>query len=126
MVKIRLKRMGRKKRPFYRIVAADSRSPRDGRVIEELGYYDPLTQPKTIKVNLDSVEKWVGNGAQFTPRAQKLVNIYREREEAAQTNLEDHVAEEMVNEDIGAGADSAEGLAADMVEEADELENQGE
>lgn len=56
--------MGAKKRPFYRIIVADSRSPRDGRFIETLGYYDPLTNPATVKVDAEKYQKWVGNGAQ--------------------------------------------------------------
>ncbi len=62
-VKLRLKRMGTKKRPFYRIVATDSRNRRDGRFIEELGYYDPLTNPPNINVNEELVMKWMSNGA---------------------------------------------------------------
>ena len=64
MIKLRLRRMGAKKRPSYRIVAADSRSPRDGRIIESLGYYDPLTEPSTVKVNEDRVRHWLSVGAQ--------------------------------------------------------------
>ncbi len=63
-VRIRLKRMGAKKRPFYRIVVADSRVPRDGRFIEEIGFYNPLTEPKTIKVDLEKAQKWLSLGAQ--------------------------------------------------------------
>ncbi|NMB09247.1 MAG: 30S ribosomal protein S16, partial [Tissierellia bacterium] len=62
-VKIRLKRMGAKKNPFYRIVVADSRRARDGKFIEELGYYNPLTQPKTVKVDAEKVNAWIANGA---------------------------------------------------------------
>jgi small subunit ribosomal protein S16 len=62
-VKLRLKRMGTKKRPFYRIVATDSRNRRDGRFIEELGYYDPLTNPPNIKIDEESIMKWMANGA---------------------------------------------------------------
>lgn len=65
-VKIRLKRMGAKKAPFYRVVVADSRYPRDGRFIEELGYYNPLTDPATINVDSDKAKKWIENGAQPT------------------------------------------------------------
>jgi small subunit ribosomal protein S16 len=64
VIKLRLRRMGAKKRPSYRIVAADSRSPRDGRIIESLGYYDPLTEPATVKVNEDRVRHWLSVGAQ--------------------------------------------------------------
>ncbi len=63
-VRIRLKRMGAKKAPFYRIVVADSRAPRDGRFIEEIGYYDPTKDPAVIKVDEEAVQKWFKNGAQ--------------------------------------------------------------
>ncbi len=62
--RIRLKRMGAKKVPFYRVVVADSRSPRDGRFIEEIGYYNPLTNPAEIKINLEKARKWLATGAQ--------------------------------------------------------------
>ena len=65
-VKIRLRRMGHKKAPFYRIVVADSRSPRDGKCIEEIGTYDPTTEPSTFKVNEELAKKWLANGAQPT------------------------------------------------------------
>ena len=65
-VKIRLRRMGQKKAPFYRIVVADSRSPRDGKCIEEIGTYDPNTDPSTFKVNEELAKKWLANGAQTT------------------------------------------------------------
>ncbi len=71
-VKIRLRRMGSKKNPFYRIVVADSRAPRDGRFIEEIGYYNPLTEPKTVVVNKESVNKWIGNGAKPTDTVDRL------------------------------------------------------
>ncbi|HAZ36621.1 MAG TPA: 30S ribosomal protein S16 [Clostridiaceae bacterium] len=63
-VKIRLRRMGAKKAPFYRFVVADSRSPRDGKFIEELGYYNPNTEPSEIKVDAEKVKAWIANGAQ--------------------------------------------------------------
>ncbi|MCV5433530.1 30S ribosomal protein S16, partial [Escherichia coli] len=62
-VKIRLKRMGAKKTPFYRVVVADSRSPRDGRFIEEIGTYNPVAQPAEVKINEEAALKWLGNGA---------------------------------------------------------------
>ena len=65
-VKIRLKRMGAKKAPFYRIVVADSRSPRDGRFIEEIGYYNPMEEPKVVKVDADKAKDWISKGAQPT------------------------------------------------------------
>ena len=73
MVKIRLRRMGAKKNPFYRIVVADSRSPRDGRFIEELGTYNPLTDPAEIKVNAERAKYWVSNGAQPTETVRALL-----------------------------------------------------
>ena len=71
-VKIRLRRMGQKKSPFYRIVVADSRSPRDGRFIEEIGTYDPNTDPSTYKVNEEAAKKWLANGAQPTEIVSKI------------------------------------------------------
>ena len=65
-VKIRLRRMGQKKPPYYRIIVADSRSPRDGRCIEEIGTYDPNTEPSTYKVDEEAAKKWLANGAQPT------------------------------------------------------------
>ena len=65
-VKIRLRRMGEKKHPFYRIIVADSRSPRDGRCIDEIGTYDPNTEPSTYKVDEEAAKKWLANGAQPT------------------------------------------------------------
>ena len=73
MVKIRLRRMGAKKNPFYRIVVADSRSPRDGRCIEEIGTYNPLTEPATIQVDADKVTTWIQNGAQPTDTVRGLL-----------------------------------------------------
>ena len=71
-VKIRIKRMGQKKAPFYRIIVADSRSPRDGRFIEEIGTYDPSTEPSTVKVNGELAQKWLSNGAQPTDTVARL------------------------------------------------------
>ena len=75
MVKIRLKRMGQKKAPFYRIVVSDSRSPRDGRFIEEIGTYDPKTEPSTININEELAKKWLATGAQPTETVEKLLKI---------------------------------------------------
>ena len=66
MVKIRLKRMGAHKKPFYRVVVADSRTSRDGKFIEEIGYYNPLTEPPVIKIDDEKAKKWLGNGAKPT------------------------------------------------------------
>lgn len=71
-VRIRLKRMGAKKRPFYRIVVADSRSPRDGAFIEEIGYYNPTTEPTTLKINGEKAQEWLQKGAQPSERVKVL------------------------------------------------------
>jgi small subunit ribosomal protein S16 len=73
MVKIRLARYGTKKKPFYRIVVADSRSPRDGRFIEQIGYYDPLKDPAIIRLKTDKLNKWLQNGAQPTNTVARLI-----------------------------------------------------
>lgn len=75
MVKIRLKRMGAKKTPFYRIVVADSRYPRDGRFIEQIGTYNPLTEPSTIDVDNEKAAKWLSQGAQPTDTVKELLKI---------------------------------------------------
>ena len=74
-VKIRLRRMGAKKAPFYRIVVADSRYPRDGRFIEEVGFYDPTNEPSVIKVDAEKVEKWIASGAQPTDTVKALLKV---------------------------------------------------
>ena len=73
MVKMRLRRMGAKKQPFYRVIVADERSPRNGRFIEELGYYNPLTEPATIKIDADKAKEWIKNGAQPTEAVKVLL-----------------------------------------------------
>lgn len=73
MVKIRLRRMGAKKAPFYRIVVADSRSPRDGRCIEEIGTYNPLTDPATVTIDAEKAQQWIKNGAQPTDTVRALL-----------------------------------------------------
>ena len=73
MVKIRLRRMGRNRRPFYRVVVADSRSPRDGKFIDNIGYYNPLTDPATINIDEEKALKWLGYGAQPTDTVRSLL-----------------------------------------------------
>lgn len=73
MVKIRLKRVGAKKAPFYHIVVADSRSPRDGKIIEKIGSYDPMTNPATVVLDKEKVEQWLKNGAQPTDTVRALI-----------------------------------------------------
>ena len=72
-VKMRLTRMGAKKAPFYRVIVADRRSPRDGRFIDEIGYYNPLTNPVEIKIDAEKAKKWLGNGAQPTETVKSLL-----------------------------------------------------
>ncbi len=72
MVKIRLRRMGAHKKPFYRVIVADSRAPRDGKFIEEIGYYDPMKDPKVIQLDADLAKKWLDNGAQPTETVKAL------------------------------------------------------
>ena len=74
MVKIRLQREGKKKAPFYHIVVADSRSPRDGKIIEQIGTYDPMTKPSTIVLNKEKLEQWIKNGAQPTDTVKALIS----------------------------------------------------
>ncbi len=75
MVKIRLRRLGKKKAPFYRIIVADSRSPRDGRFIEEIGTYDPTKNPSEYRIDEEAAKKWLANGAQPTDEVAKLLKI---------------------------------------------------
>ena len=75
MVKIRLKRMGAHKKPFYRVVVADARAPRDGKFIEEIGYYNPMTEPADIKIDEEKAKTWLGNGAQPTEQVSKIFKV---------------------------------------------------
>ncbi len=77
-VKIRLRRMGAHKKPFYRVVVADSRSPRDGRCIEEIGFFNPMVEPAEIKLDMEKVEKWISNGAQPTDRVKSIIKELKE------------------------------------------------
>ena len=75
MVKIRLQRAGAKKAPFYHIVVADSRSPRDGRIVEKIGTYDPMTKPSTIVLDKEAAKTWIKNGAKPTDTVKKLIDL---------------------------------------------------
>ena len=77
-VKIRLARHGAKKRPYYRIVVADSRAPRDGRFIDEVGRYNPCTEPAMVKFDMEKVDQWISNGAQTTDTVARLLKQARE------------------------------------------------
>ena len=72
-VKMRLRRMGAKKAPFYRVIVADERSPRDGKCIDEIGYYNPLTNPADVKIDAEKAQKWLANGAQPTETVKSLL-----------------------------------------------------
>lgn len=75
MVKIRLQRVGAKKAPYYHIVVADSKSPRDGKIIEQIGTYNPMVEPSEVKVDEEKVEKWIKNGAKPTETVKKLIEV---------------------------------------------------
>ncbi len=94
-VKIRLKRIGAKKTPFYRIVVADSRAPRDGRFIEELGYYNPLTEPKVVKIDNEKALNWIKNGAKPTETVERLFkdNGVFEQKEVEEVKVEEEKTE---------------------------------
>ena len=77
MVRIRLTRKGAKKRPFYRVIAADSRAPRDGKFLEQLGYYDPMKEPSEIKLDLERIDFWISNGASPSDTVNRLVKTAR-------------------------------------------------
>lgn len=78
-VKIRLKRTGKKKQPHYRVVVADSRTPRDGRFIEEIGYYNPRTEPVDIRIDMEKANDWISKGAQPTDTVRRLLKVQSER-----------------------------------------------
>ncbi len=92
-VKIRLKRIGAKKSPFYRIVVADSRAARNGRFIEELGYYNPLTEPKTVKIDNDRAQNWLNNGAKPTDSVNRLFEANGVYEQEQQIEQEESTEE---------------------------------
>jgi small subunit ribosomal protein S16 len=110
MVKIRLKRMGAHKRPFYRIVVADSRAARDGRFIEELGYYNPLTDPADVKINVEKAKKWISTGAQPTDTVRGLLkkagvfDAAKQAEAAQEAATEEPAAEAAENVEAVADA----------------------
>ena len=128
-VKIRLARAGAKKAPFYRLVAADSRAPRDGRFIEILGRYNPRTHPSTIEIDLEKVDAWIAKGAQSTETAAKLIAIARDPEAKAPERVKglSKKAQARLADDAKKAADdakkaadaaaAAEAAAAESVEE---------
>lgn len=112
-VKIRLARAGAKKTPFYRIVAADSRSPRDGRFIEILGRYNPRVEPSSIELDVERTEAWIGKGAQMTETVAKLYEI------AKNPDAEAPVKSAKVSKKAQAKAEAAEAEAAAPAPDAD-------
>lgn len=99
-VKIRLRRMGSKKNPFYRIVVADSRSPRDGRFIEEIGYYNPLTEPKTVKIDSEKAQDWIKKGAKPTDTVERLLRMNEISEVAPVKVDEEKTTEDTATEEV--------------------------
>ena len=112
-VKIRLARHGAKKRPFYRVVVADGRMPRDGRYIELVGRYNPLTTPKTIEIDLEKVEAWVAKGAQPTNAVAHLIDIARGA--APEPSKKDKKSKKQIAKDAAA-AEEAAAAAAESAE----------
>ena len=136
MIKIRLARLGRKKRPFYRVVATNSKSPRDGKFLEILGTYDPLQEPSKVSINMDKLNEWVKKGAQLSNRVQHLTDPekYAELvknkpkrkpkkapEAAAEEKAPEAAAEEKAAE--AAPEAAAEEKAAEAAPEKDDSEN---
>jgi len=116
-LKIRLARAGAKKAPFYRVVAADARAPRDGRFIQILGRYNPRTQPSTVELDLTKVDAWLAKGAQPTEAAGKLIAIARgEKEAPVVAEAVSKKAQAKVDAEAKAAADGATKAAADAAE----------
>ena len=124
MVKIRLRRMGKKKEAIYRIVVADERSPRDGRFIEEVGTYNPNTDPSTFTVDLELVEKWIKNGAKPTDSVERLIKLAKAGKAQPSQKKNKHAAqaEEAAPEAVSEAApeaDAAEAPAEEAVSAAE-------
>jgi len=119
-VKIRLARAGAKKAPFYRLVAADSRAPRDGRFIEILGRYNPRTQPSTVVLDLEKVESWLSKGAEPTEAAAKLIAIARGEKSAPQ--VEEKVSKKAAEKAAAETTAEAQGDTPDPEAVADAAE----
>ena len=138
MVKIRLKRMGTTKRPFYRLVVADSRSPRDGRFIEALGFYDPLPQPATVRIDAERVREWLRRGARPSDSARDLLvaqgiiggsgrrELATSEEPAAGVAETAEVAAELTPESDGSDAAPDQVAEASAAETAEETVPAGE
>jgi small subunit ribosomal protein S16 len=124
LVKIRLKRMGAKKRPFYRLVVADSRSPRDGKFIEEIGFYDPLPNPARVQIDADKVREWMRRGARPSDVARKLLEREGILQRSAQVRRTAPAAAAPAATEQPVAA--SEPPAADEVEVAEESERAAE
>ena len=110
-VKIRLARHGAKKRPYYRVVVADSRNPRDGRHIDEVGRYNPLTNPKTIMLDLEKIDEWIAKGAQPSDSVAHLIDIVRSGAPAPEKKVKKskkQLAKDAAAAEAAAEAESAE------------------
>ncbi len=113
-VKIRLARHGSKKRPYYRVIVADSRSPRDGRLIEEVGRYNPLTNPKTINLDLEKIAEWQSKGAQLTDAVAALVKA---ADEGAKVDDAPKKSKKQLAKEAEAAKAAAEAAEAEATEE---------
>ncbi len=113
-VKIRLARHGSKKRPYYRVIVADSRSPRDGRLIEEVGRYNPLTNPKTINLDLEKIAEWQSKGAQLTDAVAALVKA---ADEGAKADDAPKKSKKQLAKEAEAAKAAAEAAEAEATEE---------
>jgi small subunit ribosomal protein S16 len=142
MVKIRLKRIGAKKKPFYRVVVADSRAPRNGRLIEEIGTYDPMADPTKFEVDMDKVREWVRKGAQMTDTVMQLVKksgglekpaveeetvekveaVKAEEEDTASEETEEDTASKETEEEDTASKETEEEQSEPETAEADKKE----
>ena len=127
MIKIRLARLGRKKRPFYRVVATNSRSPRDGKFLEILGTYDPLQEPSKVSINMDKLNEWVKKGAQLSNRVQHLTDpekyaeLVKNKPKRKPKKAPEAAAEEKAPE--AAAEEKAAEPAAEAAPEKDDSEN---
>ena len=116
MVKIRMKRMGMKKNPFYRVVVADERSPRDGRFIDELGYYDPMKKPSLINIDKEKALDWMQKGAQPTDSARSLLKRAGVLEKESMRELVEYLAKSLVDQPDQVVVTETEGPEAVIVE----------
>lgn len=130
-VKIRLKRFGKKKSPFYRVVVIDGRSKRDGRAIEEIGKYDPLQEPSIIEINSERAQYWLGVGAQPSDQVRKLLTLTGDwgtfkGDKDAKNTVQQPAGKQSPEEQIKATADAAEKLKAEKAAEAEKAKKEAE